>query len=44
MTNKSPGVATIQASLIQKAVNRREAAMNRNVDQVLAGRASRYFD
>jgi hypothetical protein len=44
MTNKSPGVATVEASMIQRAVNRRELAMNRDVDQVLAGRASRYFD
>jgi hypothetical protein len=44
MTNKGPGIGSLETSIIQRAVNRREQAMNRDVDQVLAGRASRYFD
>jgi hypothetical protein len=44
MTNKAPGVDSISVSLIQRAVSIRERAMTRDVDRVLAGGASKYFD
>lgn len=44
MTNKGPGIGNLETSLIQRAVNSRERAMTRDVEQILAGRASRYFD
>lgn len=44
MTNKGPGIGGLETSMIQRAVDNREKAMNRDVDQVLAGRVSRYFN
>lgn len=44
MTNKGPGIGGLETSMIQRAVHKREVAMNRDVDQVLAGRVSRYFN
>lgn len=43
MTNKSPGNTSITPAFIQRMVNRRTDAMNRDVRQILDGRASRYF-
>lgn len=43
MTNKGPGIGNMEASLIQRAVNKRERAMTRDVDQILSGRANRHF-
>jgi hypothetical protein len=44
MTNRAAGVDLVSRSLIQRAVDRRESAMTRDVDRILAGGASRYFD
>ncbi len=44
MANKAPGIRSIESSIIQRALNRRAAAMAKDVDQILAGRASQYFD
>lgn len=43
MTNKGPGIDQLGVGFVQRIVDRRTAAMNRDVDQILAGRASRYF-
>lgn len=42
MTNRAPGVNSIGAGFIQRMINRRTDAMNRDVQQILAGRASRF--
>jgi hypothetical protein len=43
-TNRGPGIANLPPGLVQRAVDRRTGAMTRDVEQVLSGRASRYFD
>lgn len=44
MTNNAPGVDNLGAGFIQSIVDKRTKTMNRDVDQILAGRASKYFD
>lgn len=44
MTNRGPGVGNLSRSSLQFAIDRRARAMTRDVDQVLSGRLSRYFD
>jgi hypothetical protein len=43
-TNRGPGIESLGPGFVQSAVTRRTNAMNRDVDQVISGRASRYFD
>jgi len=43
MINAGKGVGVIDRSLIATAIRRRVVSMTRDVDQVLRGRASRYF-
>lgn len=44
MTNKAPGVENnLTNSFVQRMVDRRTVAMTRDVEQILAGRISRYF-
>lgn len=44
MTNRGPGLDGVAQSIIRQAVSRREKAMARDVDRMLAGGASKYFD
>lgn len=44
MTNRGPGIGSLSTSQVQAAVNARTGAMTRDIDQILAGRASRYFN
>lgn len=43
MTNKAPGVENLGLGFIQRMIDRRTRAMTRDVEQILAGRTSRYF-
>lgn len=44
LINRGAGIDNLRSSQVQFALNRRARAMTRDVEQVLAGRASRYFD
>lgn len=44
MTNKAPGIDSLGAGFVQGVVDRRTRAMTRDVDQILSGRASKYFN
>lgn len=43
MINQGKGISAVSAAIISAAIRRRTVAMTRDVEQVLAGRASRYF-
>ncbi len=43
MINRGPGVSAISSAAVNSAIRRRTTSMNRDVNQVLAGRASKYF-
>lgn len=44
MTNRAPGIDQLGVGFIQRITASRTKAMNRDVEQILAGRASRYFN
>ncbi len=44
VVNRGKGIGSLSPSIVQQVINVRTRAMERDVEQVLKGRASRYFD